>query len=107
MADETREVLVNPFQVGETVTIPTGTIYTSTDPALTGRQKTKRAETVVVDETFPASLVRTKSQGVLVRPLRIRTTTNASGYARDFNITEKIVRLNGKIPQYEQMSSDV
>lgn len=106
MADETREVLVNPFKVGETVTIPTGTIYTSTNPELKGRQKTKRAETVVVDETFPASLVRTQSQRVLVQPLRIRAT-GTDGYTKDINITEKIIRLNGQIPQYEQVSMDV
>lgn len=106
MADETREVLVNPFKVGETVTIPAGTIYTSTDPELKGRQKMKRAETVVVDETFPASLVRTQSQRVLVQPLRIRTI-GPDGYTKDINITEKIIRLNGQIPQYEQVSMDV
>lgn len=106
MADETREVLVNPFKVGETVTIPAGTTYTSTDPALKGRRKTERAETVVVDETFPASLVRTQSQRILVQPLRIRTSGSGL-YTKDINITEKIIRLNGKIPQYEQVSMDV
>lgn len=106
MADETRDVLVNPFQVGETVTIPAGTTYTSTDPALKGRQKMERAQAIEVDEVFPASLVRTQSQQVLVQPLRIRTTC-PDGYAKDINITEKIIRLNGKIPQYEQVSVDV
>lgn len=106
MADETREVLVNPFRAGETVTIPAGTMYTTTDPAHKGRQKMERAMTVVVDEIFPASLVRTRSQQVLVQPLRIRTTC-ADGYSKDINITEKIIRLNGKIPQYEQVSADV
>lgn len=106
MEGSTREVLVNPFQAGETVTIPAGTVYTSTDPELKGRLKTQRAETVVVDETFPASLVRTQSQRVLVQPLRIRTT-GPDGYTKDINITEKIIRLNGKIPQYEQVSVDV
>jgi hypothetical protein len=106
MTDETRKVLVNPFHVGETVTIPAGTIYTSTDPELKGRQRTKRAETVVVDATFPASLTRTPSNQLLVRPQRIRVQ-NHGGYAKDFNITEKIVRLNGKLPVYEQLSVDV
>lgn len=106
MADETRNVLVNPFQVGETVTIPAGTIYTTTNPELKGRLKTERAETVVVDETFPASLFRTPSNRLLVRPQRIRVR-NHGGYARDINITEKIVRLNGKVPVYEQLSVDV
>jgi hypothetical protein len=106
MSDETREVLVNPFQVGETVTIPVGTIFTSTDPAIKGRRQTERAETVVVDETFPSTLVRTPSQRLLIRPLRIRTS-GPDGYSKDINITEKIIRLNGKIPQYEHVSSDV
>jgi hypothetical protein len=106
MTDETRKVLVNPFQVGETVTLPVGTIYTSTNPELSGRQKTQRAETVVVDESFPASLVRTPSNRLMVRPQRIRVR-NHGEYARDINITEKIVRLNGKIPVYEQLSVDV
>jgi hypothetical protein len=106
MADETRKVLVNPFQVGETMMIPAGTIYTSTNPEIKGRQKTKRAETVVVAETFPASLVRTPSHRVLVRPQRIRAN-NHTGYAKDINITEKIVRLNGKLPVYAQLSADV
>lgn len=107
MADETRNVLVNPFQVGETVTLPVGTIYTSTNPELKGRQKTARAETVVVSETFPASLFRTPSNRLLVRPQRIRVRNHDGGYDRDINITEKLVRLNGKVPAYEQLSADV
>lgn len=106
MTDETREVLVNPFQVGETVTIPAGTIYTSTNPELKGRRRLERAETVIVDEIFPATLVRTPSQRVLIHPYRIRTR-NHGGYAKDINVTEKIVRLNGKVPVYEQLSVDV
>lgn len=106
MTDETREVLVNPFQVGETVTIPAGTIYTSTNPELKGRRKMERAETVVVDEIFPATLVRSRSHGVLVRPHRIRTR-NHDGYAKDISVTEKLIRLNGKVPLYEQLSVDV
>lgn len=106
MTDETRKVLVNPFQVGETVTIPAGTIYTSTDPELKGRRKMERAETVEVDEIFPATLVRAQSQRVLVRPHRIRTRSH-DGYTKDISVTEKIVRLNGKVPLYEQLSADV
>jgi hypothetical protein len=103
---ETREVLTNPFQVGERVTIPAGTTYTTTNPTIRGRQKTKRAQTVTVDDTFPAFLVRTKSDRVLVRPLRIRTT-GSGGYAKDINITEQIVRLNGKTPHYAPVPVDV
>jgi hypothetical protein len=106
MTEETREVLTNPFQEGEEVSIPAGTTYTSTNPALKGRLKTKRTQTVTVAETFPAFLVRTKTDRVLIRPLRIRTT-GSGGYAKDINITEQIVRLNGKIPHYEQVQVDV
>lgn len=106
MTEETREVLTNPFQEGEEVSIPAGTTYTSTNPSLKGRLKTKRTQTVVVAESFPAFLVRTKTDRVLIRPLRIRTT-GSGGYAKDINITEQIVRLNGKIPHYEQVQVDV
>ena len=106
MAAETRKALVNPFQAGDTVTIPAGTVYTSADPAIKGRRKTLHAETVVVDESFPAALVRTRTHGVLVRPQHIRVK-NHGEYAREFNVTEKIVRLNGRIPAYEQLSADV
>lgn len=106
MSEETREVLTNPFEVGEEVSIPAGTTYTSTDPSLKGRLKTQQALTVIVAEVFPASLVRTKNDRVMTRPLRIRTT-GSGGYAKDINITEQIVRLNGKVPQYEQVQVDV
>lgn len=106
MSEETRKVLTNPFTVGEEITIPAGTTYTSTNPSLKGRQKTKEVQTVTVDETFPASLVRTKTEKIVIRPLRIRTT-EADGYAKDINITEQIVKLNGKVPRYEQVQVDV
>lgn len=106
MTDRTHTALVNPFHVGETVTIPAGTIYTSTNPELKGRQRTKKAETAVIDETFPAVLTRTPSNQLLVRPHRIRVQ-NHDGYAKDITITEKIVRLNGKVPAYEQLPVDV
>lgn len=106
MINQTHKALVNPFHVGETVTIPAGTVYTSTNPELKGRQRTKRAETAVIDNTFPASLTRTPSNQLLVRPHRIRVQ-NHDGYARDIAITEKIVRLNGKTPVYEQLPVDV
>jgi hypothetical protein len=106
MSEETREVLSNPFQIGEEVTIPAGTTYTSSNPAVKGRQKTKRTQTVTVADTFPAFVVRTKTDRLLIRPLRIRTT-GSGGYAKDINITESIVRMNGKTPHYEQVSVDV
>lgn len=103
---ETREILTNPFQVGDQVMIPAGTTFTSTNPSVKGRQKTKRSQVVTVEETFPAFLVRTKTNRILVRPLRIRTK-GSGGYAKDINITEMIVRLNGKTPHYEQVPVDV
>lgn len=106
MIDRTHKALVNPFHVGETVTIPVGTIYTSTNPELKGRQKIERAETAVIDETFPASLTRTPSNQLLVRPHRIRVQSH-DGYAKDITITEKIVRLNGQVPVYEHLPVDV
>lgn len=106
MSDEVREVLTSPFNVGDSVMIPAGTTYTTANPAVRGRHKTKRAITVTVDDVFPAFLVRTKTDRILVRPLRIRTT-GSGGYAKDINITEQIVRLNGRVPSYEAVPLNV
>lgn len=99
---ETREVLVNPFKVGDKVSIPAGTTYTSSNPALKGRNKTGRAQTVTVLDSFPSFLTRTKSGRILARPFRIRTT-GSGGYWKDITITEKIIRMNGLTPEYEEV----
>lgn len=104
--DETREVLMNPFQNGDSVLIPAGTTYTTTDPKMRGRHKTRRASTVVVDDSFPAFFVRTQSGRIMGRPLRIRTT-GSGGYWKDINITESVVTLNGKTPHYEKVPVQV
>lgn len=103
---ESREVLANPFKPGDTIVIPAGTTYTSTAPTLKGRQKVKRAHTVKVSETLPAHLApRNSDKGskVLVRPLRVRAKASG-GYWKDINITEKVVKLNGKTPTYQTLS---
>lgn len=100
---ETREVLVNPFKVGESIVIPAGTPFTSSAPTLKGRQVVKRAHKVTVNEAIPAHLApRNSDTGskVLVRPLKVRAK-GSGGYWKDINITEKIVKLNGKTPTYE------
>jgi hypothetical protein len=103
---ETRDVLANPFKVGESIVIPAGTVFTSTAPTLKGRQKVKRAHKVVVSETIPAHLApRNSEKGskVLVRPLRVRVKSSG-GYWKDITLNEKIVKLNGKTPAYETLS---
>lgn len=103
---ESREVLANPFKPGETILIPAGATYTSTAPTLKGRQKVKRAHKVTVSESIPAQLApRNSEKGskVLVRPLRVRAKASG-GYWKDINITEKIIKLNGKTPTYETVS---
>lgn len=106
MTNETREVLKNPFEVGDTVLIPAGTTYTTTNPTLKGRHKTKRATSVLVEDSFPAFFTRSKSGRIMGRPLRIRTT-GSGGYWKDINITEAIVTINGKTPHYEKVSVQV
>lgn len=101
-----REVLVNPFKVGETIIVPAGTSFTSTAPTLKGRQKAKRAHKITVSEAVPAQLAPRKSETgskVLVRPLRVRAK-GSGGYVKDFNVTEKLIKLNGKTPTYEKIS---
>jgi hypothetical protein len=103
---ETREVLANPFQIGETIIVPAGTVFTSTAPTLKGRQKVKRAHKVTISETVPAHLApRNSEKGskVLVRPLRVRVKSSG-GYWKDITLNEKIVKLNGKTPEYETLS---
>ena len=103
---ETREVLANPFKVGESIIVPAGTVFTSTAPTLKGRQKVKRAHKVTISETVPAQLApRNSEKGskVLVRPLRVRVKSSG-GYWKDITLNEKIVKLNGKTPEYETLS---
>jgi hypothetical protein len=60
---------------------------------------------VTVSEAIEAHLApRNSEKGskVLVRPLRIRAK-GSGGYWKDINITEKIVKLNGKTPTYETL----
>lgn len=102
----TREVLGNPFKVGESIVIPAGTVFTSTAPTLKGRQKVKRAHKVTISEAIPAHLApRNSEKGskVLVRPLRVRVKSSG-GYWKDITLNEKIVKLNGKTPAYETLS---
>lgn len=101
-----REVLVNPFKVGETITIPSGSTFTSTAPTLKGRQKVRRAHKVTISDSLPAQIAPRKSEKgskVLVRPLRIRAK-GSGGYWKDINLNEKIVKLNGKTPTYEMLT---
>ena len=105
-SEGSRQVLANPFKVGEQVTIPAGTPYTSTAPTLKGRQVVKRAHKVVVSETTtPVIAPRNSEKGskVLVRPVRIRAK-GSGGYWKDITLTEKIVKANGKTPTYETLA---
>jgi hypothetical protein len=102
----TREVLANPFKAGEKITIPSGTIFTSTAPTLKGRQKVKRAHKVTVVDSIPARVQpRNSEKGskVLVRPVRVRAK-GSGGYWKDITLTEKIVKLNGKPLSYDLLS---
>lgn len=102
----TREVLTNPFKVGEQITIPSGTVFTSTAPSAKGRQVVKRSHKVTVLETIPARVQpRNSVTGAkfLVRPVRVRAK-GSGGYWKDITLTEKIVRLNGKPLTYETIS---
>lgn len=104
--DLTREALVNPFKVGEVITIPSGSTFTSTAPTIKGRQKVKRAHKVTISGSLPAQIApRNSEKGskVLVRPLRIRAK-GSGGYWKDINLNEKIIKLNGKTPTYEILS---
>lgn len=101
-----REVLTNPFKVGETIIVPAGTSFTSTAPTLKGRQKAKRAHKITITEAVPAHLAPRNSETgskVLVRPLRVRAK-GSGGYVKDFNVTEKLIKLNGKTPTYQKLS---
>ena len=60
--NDTREVLANPFKVGEQIVIPAGTVFTSTAPTLKGRQKVKRAHKVTISEAVPAHLAPRNSE---------------------------------------------
>lgn len=107
--ENTREVLVNPFNIGDSITIPSGTIFTSTNPSLKGRQQVKRAHKVTISDTIPARVAPRRSERgakVLVRPLRIRAK-GSGGYFKDITLTEKIVRMNGRIPTYETISLEL
>lgn len=102
----TREVLTNPFKVGEQITIPSGTVFTSTAPSAKGRQVVKRSHKVTVLDTIPARVQpRNSVTGAkfLVRPVRVRAK-GSGGYWKDITLTEKIVRLNGKPLSYETIS---
>lgn len=102
----TREVLTNPFKVGEQITIPSGTVFTSTAPSAKGRQVVKRSHKVTVLDTIPARVQpRNSATGAkfLVRPVRVRAK-GSGGYWKDITLTEKIVRLNGKPLSYETIS---
>lgn len=101
-----REVLTNPFKVGEQITIPSGTVFTSTAPTLKGRQTVKRAHKVTVMDAIPAKVQpRNSEKGskVLVRPVRVRAK-GSGGYWKDITLTEKIIRINGKPLSYETIS---
>lgn len=90
-----REVLKNPFRAGESIRIPAGTPFKSTNPSLRGRQKTKRTQTLTVGQAMPGVRVWTKNGRVLSRLPRIRTTSSG-GYEKDITITDEIVLLNAE-----------
>lgn len=90
-----REVLENPFRAGDRVRIPAGTPFKSTNPSLAGRHKTKRTQTVTVEEALSGVRVWTKNGRVLSRLPRIRTTSSG-GYEKDIIITDEIVLLNAE-----------
>lgn len=101
-----REVLVNPFKAGEQITIPSGTVFTSTAPSAKGRQVVKRSHKVTVIDSIPARVQPRNSETgakFLVRPVRVRAK-GSGGYWKDITLTEKIVRLNGKPLSYETIS---
>lgn len=101
-----REVLVNPFKAGEQITIPSGTVFTTTAPHAKGRQVVKRSHKVTVIDSIPARVQpRNSTTGAkfLVRPVRVRAK-GSGGYWKDITLTEKIVRINGKPLHYETIS---
>ena len=100
--NDTRQVLVNPFEAGEQVFIPAGTTYTTENPNMRGRRKTHRGMTVTVKDSHPGFVSHTKSGRFLSRVPRIRVSSSG-GYAKDINITEQIIRMNGKQPQYQDV----
>jgi hypothetical protein len=103
---DTRQILANPFNAGEQITIPSGTIFTSSAPTAKGRQVVKRAHKVTVFDSIPARVQPRNSETgskVLVRPVRVRAK-GSGGYWKDITLTEKIVRINGKTPTYETIS---
>ena len=103
---DTRQVLDNPFKIGDSISIPSGAIFTSAAPTAKGRQVVKRGHKVTVHDIIPARVQPRKSEtgsNVLVRPPRIRAK-GSGGYWKDITLTEKIVRLNGKAPSYETIS---
>jgi hypothetical protein len=101
-----RKVLVNPFKAGDSVLIPAGSIFTSSAPTAKGRQVVRRGHNVTVHDIIPARVQPRKSEkgsNVLVRPPRIRAK-GSGGYWKDITLTDKIVRLNGKTPNYEAIA---
>lgn len=106
---QTREVLAIPFKVGDTITLTSGTTFTSTSPKVKGRQQVKRAHQVVIADVIPARVApRNSEKGskVLVRPPRIRAK-GSGGYFKDVTLTESLVRHNGKTPTFETISLEL
>ena len=102
---KTRQVLSNPFRIGEQIVIPAGTVFTSTNPAAKGRQLVKRAHKVTVHDSIPARVQPRKSEKgsqVLIRPVRIRAK-GSGGYWKDITLTEKVIRFNGRTVSYENL----
>lgn len=102
---ETANVLVNPFTKGEKVIIPAGAKFTTTHPRLVGTQETKRKVTNEVECVFSSyAKMRLTGRGSVtsVRPPSIYCA-GTGGYWKDIVITEEIIRLNGKTPEYQEV----
>lgn len=90
-----REVLENPFRAGDRITIPAGTPFRSNNPSLSGRRKTKRTQTITVEEAMSGVRVWTKNGRVLSRLPKVRTTSSG-GYEKDISVTDEVVLLNAE-----------
>lgn len=95
-AKRTREVLVNPFRVGDKVTLPAGTPYRTKDPELKGQQRTAHKQTVTVEQAVPGFIVRKPTGEVQSRLPRIRTSGSGK-YKKNISITNDIIMANKQL----------
>ena len=83
----------NPFKKGDTVVVPAGTPFTSTDPSIDGVQHTKVSKSYKVHGAHQG-YADAKADSIYIRPATVNST-GAGGYWKDFVVTPELVSGNG------------